>query len=83
MCHQYAPTPSLPAVIIPASQWLALLQQHHDMPSAGHLVFEKTASKVNQVGSWIGMLQDIDRYCRECTVCHRIKLSLQHLLLLH
>ena len=74
MCHQYAPTPSLPAVvvpIIPASQRLALLQQHHDMPSAGHLGFEKTASKVHQVGYWVGMLQDINRYCRECTVCQR------------
>ena len=76
MCRQYAPTPSLPAItvpIIPALQRLAILQQHHDIPSADHLGFEKTTSKVHQVGYWVGMLQDIERYCRECVVCQRTK----------
>ena len=76
VCRQYAPTPHLPAVtvpLIPASQCLTLLKQHHDTPSAGHLGFEKTVAKVRQVGYWVGMLRDIDRYCRECGVCQRTK----------
>ena len=76
VCRKYAPTPHLPAVtvpIIPTSQRLTLLKEHHDNPSAGHLGFEKTATKMRQVGYWVGMLQDIDRYCRECSVCQRTK----------
>ena len=72
VCRQYAPIPQLPSVtvpLIPASQQLTLLKQYHDAPSAGHLRFEKTAHKLRQVGFWVGMLQDIDKYCQECTVC--------------
>ena len=72
VCHQYAPTPHLPAVtipLIPASQRLTLLKEHHDNPSAGYLGFEKTATKVRQVGYWVRMLQDIDNYCRGYSVC--------------
>ena len=43
------------------------------MPSAGHLGFEKTTCKMRQVHYWVGMLQDIDKYCRECAVCQRTK----------
>ena len=43
------------------------------MSSAGHLGFEKTTSKMRQVCYWVGMLQDIDKYCRECIVCQRTK----------
>ena len=76
VCRRYAPTPHLSAVtvpLMPASQRLTLLKQHHDTPSAGHLGFEKTVAKVHQVGYWVGMLRDIDRYCRECGVCQRTK----------
>ena len=76
VCRQYAPIPQLPSVtvpLIPVSQQLTLLKQYHDVPSAGHLGFEKTANKLRQVGYWVGMLQDIDKYCQECTVCQRTK----------
>ena len=59
VCRQYALTPHLPAVtvsLIPVSQRLTLLKQHHDSPSSGHLGFEKTAAKIRQVGYWVGML---------------------------
>ena len=46
-----------------------MLYQHHDAVSAAHLGFEKTTARVHQVGYWIGMLQDLERYCRECLVC--------------
>ena len=49
VCQQYAPNPSLPPVtvpIIPASQHSSLFKQYHDIPSAGHLGFEKTAAKL-------------------------------------
>ena len=79
VCRRYAPTPHLPAVtvpLIPSSQRLTLLKQHHDTPSAGHLGFEKTVAMVCQVGYWVGMLRDIDRYV-ESVVFVNVR-SLQH-----
>jgi len=45
---------------------LDLIKQQHDVPSAGHLRCDKTLARVHQLGYWVGMLQDIDKYCREC-----------------
>ena len=76
VCRCYAPNPQLPAItvpLIPASQCSNLIKQRHDAPSAGHLGCDKTISKVRQLGYWVGMLQDIDKYCRECIVCQRTK----------
>jgi len=76
-CCCYAPNPQLPAItvpLIPTSQCLDLIKQQHDAPSAGHLGCDKTIIKVRQLGYWVGMLQDIDKYCREYIVCHRTKL---------
>ena len=76
VCRQYAPNPRLPPVtvpIIPASQRSSLFKQYHDVPSAGHLGFEKTAAKLRQVGYWVGMLQDIAKYCRDCVICQCTK----------
>ena len=50
-----------------------MLTQNHDTSTAGHLGFEKTVSRVHEVSYWVGMLQDIDRYCRECTICQSTK----------
>ena len=59
--------------IIPESYRPALLHQNHDAPAAGHFGFEKTVTRVCEVGYWVGMLSDIDKYCRECTVCQNTK----------
>lgn len=76
VCRQYTPSPSLKTVsvpLIPESYRSTLLHQHHDTASAAHLGFEKTAARIRQVGYWVGMLQDIEKYCRECTICQRTK----------
>ena len=70
----YLPAVTIP--LIPASQRLILLKEHHDNPSARHLGFEKTATKVCQVWYWVGMLQDIDNYCESVVFVN--VLSLQH-----
>jgi len=48
---------------------LDLIKQQYDATSAGHLGCDKTIAKVSQLGYWVGMLQDIEKYCRECIVC--------------
>jgi len=79
VCRRYTPSPSLNTVLvplIPESYRPTLLYQHHNAVSAAHLGFEKTAARVRQVGYWVGMLQDIEKYCRECVVCQRSKPAL-------
>ena len=75
VCRRYTPTPHTSPVvpIIPESYRPTLLHQNHDTPAAGHLGFEKTAARVREVGYWVGMLSDVDKYCRECTVCRSTK----------
>ena len=76
MCRRYQPGPvcELTTVpIIPLSCRQSLLLQYHSQPSAGHLGPEKTAARIRQVGYWVGMLHDIDQYCKECSVCQSSK----------
>ena len=62
--------------VIPAALQATVISQHHDVPGAGHLRPDKTAARMRQVGYWVGMLHDIDQYCRECSVCQTSKLPL-------
>ena len=76
VCQQYKPGPTcelFTVPLIPSLYWQTLLYQHHDQPSAGHLGPDKTAARIRQVGYWVGMLHDIDQYCRECTMCQSCK----------
>jgi len=78
-CRKYTPSPSLTPVLvclIPESYRSALLPEHHDSVSAAHLGINKTTARIRQVGYWVGMLNDIDKYCRECTVCQCTKPTL-------
>ena len=78
VCRQYSPGPTsdlLTVPIIPISYQPTILHQYHDQPQAGHLGPDKTAARVRQVGYWVGMLQDIDQYCWECTICQVSKSS--------
>ena len=71
VCRQYTPSPNLNTVLVPLvpeSCHSTIFHQHHDTVSAAHLGFEKTAVRVRLVGYWVGMLQDIEKYCRECTI---------------
>ena len=71
VCRHYTPSPSLNTVLVPLvpeSCRSTILHQHHDTASAAHLGYEKTVARVRQIGYWVGMLQDIEKYCRECTI---------------
>ena len=78
VCRQYSPGPAadlLTVPIIPPSYQSVLLNKYHDQPQAGHLGPDKTAARIRQVGYWVGMLQDIDCYCKECIICQASKSS--------
>ena len=42
----------------------------------GHLGADKTLSRLQTKAYWAGMSVDIEKYCRECIVCQRCKLSM-------
>ena len=70
--------PKVPVLVplIPEKCHATVLSQHHDSMSAAHLGVDKTTARIHQVGYWVGMLNDIDKYCRKCTVCQCTKSTL-------
>ena len=52
------------------------MQKNHDIPSSGHLGADKTLSRLQTEAYWAGMSVDVEKYCRECIVCQRCKLSM-------
>jgi hypothetical protein len=54
---------------------LHLLQQHHDVPAAGHPGRSKTLEYLCRNYTWPKMRTDIDRYTRNCHTCQCTKPS--------
>jgi len=52
---------------------LRLLQDHHDPPAMGHPGHAKTLELLARKYYWPSMRKDVDRFVRNCHVCHRIK----------
>ena len=50
---------------------LFLIQQSHDLPSAGHGGQAKSFELLSRDYIWFGMRKDISRYIRNCHVCQR------------
>ena len=72
----YRPGPSSVSVnvpLVPVSLQRDFLRQSHDSPQAGHLGADKSASRLRQMGYWVGMLQDVERYCQSCVKCQESK----------
>ena len=52
---------------------LQLLQDHHDPPTMGHPGRVKTLELLARKYYWPSMRKDVDRFVRNCHVCHRTK----------
>ena len=50
---------------------LYLLQQHHNVPSAGHCGQAKTFKLLAREYTWFGMRKDVHRYIQNCHICQR------------
>ena len=77
--HRYSPGPISDIVtvpVIPSVLHQQVLQKNHDIPSSGHLGADKTLSRLQTEAYWAGMSVDVEKYCRECIVCQRCKLSM-------
>ena len=74
--RRYTPQPAAGTVtvpLIPVTLQPSFLSQYHDSAQGGHLGADKTASRVRQVGYWVGMLGDIEQYCQSCLNCQASK----------
>ena len=77
VCRHYTPGPTSERVtvpVLPPCLRHRALQCAHDAPSAGHQGTNKTLERLRQEVYWVGMSADVDRHCRECTICQRSKL---------
>lgn len=54
---------------VPESKRLRVLQENHDLPTAGHLGITKTIVRVAQQYYWPGMQRDVRDHARRCHQC--------------
>ena len=61
--------------IVPKSQREFILQNNHDTAVCGHLGFEKTRDRITHKYYWFKQAENIKKYCQECIICQRAKIS--------
>lgn len=55
--------------VVPKTLRKQILEENHDMPSAGHLGIFKTTIHIASQFYWPNMTADVIRYVRKCNVC--------------
>ena len=79
LCRTYTPSPHTEEIsvpVLPESLRADAIKLCHDIPAAGHQGFEKTLEKLRYTAYWVGIAQEVETYCRECSKCQRSKLSM-------
>lgn len=77
LCRQYNPDPTSQSVtvpILPVSLRQQALSRNHNLPTAGHQGPDKTLQRLRHEAYWVGMAQDVESHCRQCTRCQQSKL---------
>ena len=64
-------------VVVPLSQRRTILEQMHDVKTAGHLGITKTLNKIRQSYYWPGLQSDVKSYVSGCDICSRRKAPLK------
>ena len=72
--HPSHTSSSVVVPLIPPSLQHQFLYQAHNVPSAGHQGYLKILTRSKQEGYWLGMANDVQRYCQECNTCQKSKL---------
>uniref|UniRef100_A0A034W800 RNA-directed DNA polymerase n=1 Tax=Bactrocera dorsalis TaxID=27457 RepID=A0A034W800_BACDO len=58
---------------VPKPLRIRVLQENHDIPSAGHMGIRRTVARVANRYYWPGMFRDISQYVRRCESCQKYK----------
>ena len=56
-------------ILVPATLKTSVLQQLHNAVTAGHMGIRRTLSGIRMRFFWHGMRNDIQDWCRKCSVC--------------
>jgi hypothetical protein len=66
-------------IVIPDNEAikLKLMQECHDLPSAGHLGKHKTLQTLQRLFTWPGITKDVAAYVKQCPTCQQTKASTQ------
>ncbi|KFD61176.1 hypothetical protein M514_26663, partial [Trichuris suis] len=59
--------------VAPPSLRSLVLRVCHDVPTAGHMGFDRTLARVRRTAFWPGFQQDVRRYCESCSTCQMVK----------
>ena len=81
LCLNYTPESTHDSVTVPilskSLQHQALVRCHNLLP-VGHQGSEKTLECLHTEAYWVGMAQDVEQHCRNCTVCQHSSRSYLH-----
>jgi hypothetical protein len=60
-------------IVVPSSQRQRILEEHHDVPTAGHLGVERTLEMLQRLYWWKGIRQSVKEYVKTCPKCQMFK----------
>jgi hypothetical protein len=61
--------------VVPLKQREFILKNNHDAAMCGHMGCEKTTDRMTHKFYWYKMNNDIEKYCQECVICQKTKIS--------
>ena len=60
-------------IVVPISQQQHILEEHHDVPTAGHLGVERALEMLQHVYWWKGIRQSVREHIKTCPKCQMFK----------
>jgi len=60
-------------VVVPSHLRQKLLDEHHDLPFAGHFAAKKMAQRIKQFYYWRGLRSDVHKKCSSCVTCASVR----------
>lgn len=60
---------SVEQLVVPRSRVTAILEEIHNGSSGSHFGVNKTLSKIRQRFYWLHCREDVENWCRQCTLC--------------
>jgi len=60
-------------VVVPSHLRQKLLEEHHDLPFAGHFAAKKMVQRIKQYYYWSGLRSDVYKKCSSCVACASVR----------
>ena len=58
-------------IIIPTKYREAVMKLAHKSIVGGHLGVKKTTDRITRNFHWLGIIDDVSRFCKSCDICQR------------